>query len=65
MAEITQWEYKTMETGCEDNNIEKKLEQFGIEGWEQSGQITDYKGGTDRLIFKRPKTQNNAYGYSR
>ena len=53
--QITQWEYKTLETWSGDKEIESKLEQLGQNGWEQSGQITSGQGATSKLLFKRPK----------
>lgn len=64
--QITQWEYKTLETWSGDKDIENKLEQLGQNGWEQSGQITSGQGATSKLLFKRPKqTSSQEYGYSR
>ncbi|MBO4858783.1 MAG: hypothetical protein J5527_09730 [Treponema sp.] len=56
---ITQWEYKTLDTWSGDKDIDKKLQQLGENGWEQSGQINSGQGATDKLLFKRPKRNNN------
>ena len=67
MAELTQWEYKTLDTWSGDKEIDKKLQQLGENGWEQSGQINSSQGATDKLLFKRPKqkqnNQTNSYDY--
>ena len=63
--QITQWAYKTLDTWAGDKEIDKKLQQMGENGWEHSGQINSGQGGTDKLLFKRPKQSVANYGYSR
>lgn len=63
--QVTQWEYKTLDTWAGDKDIDKKLQQLGENGWEQSGQINSGQGATDKLLFKRPKQSVPEYGYTR
>ena len=56
---ITQWEYTTYRTTIGDTNLEKEMEKLGNQGWEQSGSVVDGGGTVNKLIFKRPKRNNN------
>lgn len=68
MAEITQWEYKTLDTN-QGENIDKELKTLGEQGWELSGASRDGYSSYNTLIFKRPKQTNhqqieNEYDYN-
>lgn len=64
MADITQWEYKSVYS-VED----KDLNELGKEGWELSAADMS-NGNTTKLIMKRPKqpqrpAPSDGYGYGR
>ena len=66
MADITQWEYKTVDGKTDDTTLNK----LGEEGWEVST-AKQYNGDTRGLLLKRPKQSpirpapSDGYGYGR
>lgn len=66
MAELTQWEYKTIENNLSDTELNK----LGKDGWEATC-TASRNGYTDRILLKRPVNNQNKqtntydYGYSR
>lgn len=65
MADITQWEYKTVSPALDNEDLNK----LGQEGWELTG-LKESNGNTSDMIMKRPKqpqrpAPSDGYGYGR
>ena len=64
--EVTQWEYKTVNSYDTIKKNPENLKKLGEQGWEAIG-VSGITGGSssETLIFKRPKQKEENYGYSR
>ena len=64
MADITQWEYKSIDRDTND----EELNNLGNQGWELAA-TKESTGTTYKMIMKRPKQQqrssDDGYGYGR
>lgn len=66
MADITQWEYKTVGRNVEDEELNK----LGEQGWEVTAAKATMGGSTEAFLMKRPKqpqrpAPSDGYGYGR
>ncbi len=66
MADITQWEYKTVSSSSDDATMNK----LGEEGWELAASKQTGGGATRDFVMKRPKqpqrpAPSDGYGYGR
>ena len=59
--EIKQWEYRVQTIGSmfgsKDEDIQEKLDEWGLEGWEAINVYTPYGSGKVTMIAKRPLTE--------
>lgn len=60
--ELTQWEYKTVETKDYLKDVET-LNKAGEQGWEAVAIQNEYSNS--QILMKRPKQKQPEYGYSR
>lgn len=59
--EIKQWEYRVQTIGSmfgsKDEDIQEKLDEWGLEGWEAINVYTPYGSGKVTMVAKRPLTE--------
>ncbi len=59
--EIKQWEYRVQTIGSmfgsKDEDIQEKLDEWGLEGWEAINVYTPYGSGKITMVAKRPLTE--------
>ncbi|HRQ31553.1 MAG TPA: hypothetical protein PLM89_00445 [Anaerolineales bacterium] len=58
--EIKLWEYRVQSIGsifgAKDEDIQEKLDEWGLEGWEAINVYTPYESGQITMVAKRPLT---------
>ncbi len=59
--EIKLWEYRVQSIGsifgAKDEDIQEKLDEWGLEGWEAISVYTPYGSGKITMVAKRPLTE--------
>ncbi|HQU37646.1 MAG TPA: hypothetical protein PLR65_13765, partial [Anaerolineales bacterium] len=59
--EIKLWEYRVQTIGSmfgsKDEDIQEKLDEWGLEGWEAINVYTPYGSGKITMVAKRPLTE--------
>ncbi|GJQ52530.1 MAG: hypothetical protein HKUEN02_13770 [Anaerolineaceae bacterium] len=59
--EIKLWEYRVQSIGsifgAKDEDIQEKLDEWGLEGWEAINVYTPYGSGKITMVAKRPLTE--------
>lgn len=59
--EIKLWEYRVQSIGSifgsKDEDIQEKLDEWGLEGWEAINVYTPYGSGKITMVAKRPLTE--------
>ena len=59
--EIKLWEYRVQTIGSmfgsKDEDIQEKLDEWGLEGWEAINVYTPYGSGKITVVAKRPLTE--------